>query len=238
MSKSYAYNSFRRPENCSDDKWVAINAWEYVKYQSISRAKKCQFVKCEIMAARARLKKAKMGAPHNHKRIGETWDANKLALVLKDILVIKDFAVISGGWAWHFMTPVGHEELKHAHDHKDLDIIVQPKDTWNIISLLLELGYQRCYTRHDCNTFFRCEKHSEEVGKIVIDVFIEDVPFIEAQGVKVVEPEYLLSLYGIKHMSESCFAVTIARELLSLQINPVDNPHMADYNKFKSNKEK
>lgn len=66
----------------------------------------------------------------------------------------------------------------------------------------------------------------------LLDVFVENVPSIEASGIRVVEPGYLLSLYGHKHTCGLCFAVRIARRLLASGENPAGHPAMADYRPF------
>jgi hypothetical protein len=68
----------------------------------------------------------------------------------------------------------------------------------------------------------------------MLDLFIAEVPFVETQGFRVVEPKYLLSLYGAIHGSDQCFSVHIARRLVAQDINPVGRPEMADYSEFLS----
>ncbi len=41
---------------------------------------------------------------------------------------------LSGGWAWHFMTPAPHVELKQARDHKDVDVFVAPANVSDELS--------------------------------------------------------------------------------------------------------
>ena len=69
-----------------------------------------------------------MGNPHNRERYGETWPQHKIDASLVELEEIRDWITISGGWAWHFMSPQGHVELKHAHDHKDIDVFVEPEN--------------------------------------------------------------------------------------------------------------
>ncbi|WP_293127317.1 hypothetical protein [Okeania sp. SIO1I7] len=38
---------------------------------------------------------------HNPERLGELWDSTRLTIILDKI-------VLSGGCAWHFMTPENH----------------------------------------------------------------------------------------------------------------------------------
>ena len=45
---------------------------------------------------------------HNPERLGELWDNTRLTIILDEINKISDKIVLSGGWAWHFMTPENH----------------------------------------------------------------------------------------------------------------------------------
>ncbi|NET46989.1 hypothetical protein [Okeania sp. SIO2B3] len=55
----------------------------------------------------------------------------------------------------------------------------------------------------------------------MLDLFVAEVPTIKVNNFSVVEPKFLLFLYGIKHSSNHCFAVQIAHQLLQQGINPV-----------------
>ncbi len=172
-------------------------------------------------------------------RLGEKWNETRMAIILEEISAIRDCVVISGGWAWHFMTPPGHTELKHAHDHRDADLFVAPKAVANLLALLKNRGYKKTWTRFDrmssSQAFSRHTKHvrtRDEIVKVMLDLFVAEVPFVEVQGFKVVEPKYLLSLYGTLHGSDKCFSVRIAKQLIAAGINPVGRPEMADYRKF------
>jgi hypothetical protein len=177
-----------------------------------------------------------MADPHNPQRYGETWDPHKLAVMEAEVRLLACLGVISGGWAWHFMAPKGHPEYKHGHDHKDIDLMVPQADGAIVFHDLRDLGYQHVRTTYDTpdSSFFRYEKTVEEAGKppvkVQVDVFIETVPYIDIPeaGVRVVEPKYLLSLYGVKHSSESCWAVLAARKLLAQGISPVGRPELAE----------
>jgi hypothetical protein len=180
-----------------------------------------------------------MAAPHNPARIGEQWNLQQIAVIQQEIEAIKDYVVLSGGWAWHFMTPPGHSELKHAHDHKDADLFVEPSLFGTLAALLKSRGFQRTWTRFDSSpgseTFYRYTRIVETSPppiKVMFDLFAETVPCVEAQGMRVVEPRYLLSLYGNKLSSDLCFSVQIARKLLTQGQNPVGHPAMADYTAF------
>lgn len=163
-----------------------------------------------------------MGDPHNPKRAGEVWDQDRINVQLGELEAIKDLVVLSGGWAWHFMSPPGHKEIKTQHDHKDVDIFVKPGQFEELRLRLVLRGFQRQRTQYDnpSGDFYRFTLYYDG-GKVVYDVFLEDVPFIEVDGFKVVEPNKLISLYGIKHTSEQCLAVQAARKLLKNNISPV-----------------
>ncbi len=56
------------------------------------------------------------------------------------------------------------------------------------------------------------------------DIFTEAVPSVEtASGGDVVEPQFLFSLYGMKHSSIECFSVAIAKDLIARGESPVGN---------------
>ena len=174
-----------------------------------------------------------MGAPHNPKRYGETWDPAHLAVLAAEIEAVREQVVVSGGWAWHYLTPP-HAELKHAHDHKDADLFVAPETVTTLMERLLERGYGRVWTRFDgaSDDFHRYVRVVSDI-KVIFDVFTGTVPsIVTASSVRVVEPSHLLSLYGVKHSSAECFAVQIARRLLSQGVSPNGHAAMADYREF------
>jgi len=170
-----------------------------------------------------------MGDPHNPKRAGERWDQTRIDAQLKELKAIKEFVVISGGWAWHFMSPKGHPEIKTQHDHKDIDIFVDPGDFAELRQMLVERGFKRARTQYDSPSgkFYRFTKYIED-GKIVFDVFLEQVPYIQLHGFNVVEPETLLSFYGSKHSSHECLAVQEAKKLVAKGISPVGRPELVE----------
>lgn len=177
-----------------------------------------------------------MGEPHNPARLGELWDETRLAVILDEIRGVRESVVLSGGWAWHFMTPAGHVEYKHAHDHKDADLFVPPSDIASLLIRLKDRGYEHTWTRFDrlpgSKDFARYTRTVEVQGrriKVMLDLFIEDVPSIEVSGYRVLEPSFLLAQYGNRHGSDQCFSVRIARRLLGRGISPVGHPEMADY---------
>lgn len=183
-----------------------------------------------------------MGAPHNTKRYGETWDSAELAAMQQEIEAVQDLVIVSGGWAWHFLSPP-HPELRHAHDHKDADLFAAPDEVWELMTRLTERGYQKTWTRFDDQSqdFHRYVKTIEQGAdtasavKIIFDVFTQAVPFVMTDaGVRVVEPGFLLSLYGVKHGSGACFSVQIAKALLAQGNNPLGRAEMADFGPFLS----
>lgn len=170
-----------------------------------------------------------MGDPHNPKRAGELWNQERIEVQLVEIAKIKDLIVLSGGWAWHFMSIPGHKEVKTHHDMKDVDIFVKPEEFETLRQKFIELGYQRQHTQWDnpSGKFYRFTKYYDG-GKIVFDVFLEDIPYVDVNTYKVVDPIKLVSLYGIKHSSEQCLAVQAARLLITKGINPIGRPELTN----------
>ena len=174
-----------------------------------------------------------MGANHNIKRYGEVWPSFRIEKGLAILLQLKSYVVISGGWAWHFMSPENHMEYKHAHDHKDIDIFVHPKDVAQVMVILLEYGFQKVWTRYDHlpsqENFRRYEKvdwlaNGKQI-RITIDFFeSKTIKTISHKGWTIVEPSTLLSFYSNIHSSDKCWAVKAALSLLEKRINPVGHP--------------
>jgi hypothetical protein len=134
---------------------------------------------------------------------------------------VAPYAVVSGGWAWHFLSPP-HEELKLFHDHKDLDLLVPPERAGALVAALKARGYAPCWTRFDAaSTNFRRYEARVEGVKVLVDVFVEPVDSVEASGVRVVAPATLLGFYRRKvHATDDCVAVRAARELLARGLDP------------------
>ncbi|HET6384940.1 MAG TPA: hypothetical protein VFJ58_16215 [Armatimonadota bacterium] len=178
-----------------------------------------------------------MAAPHRKDRYGETWDPAQIAALSTEIHKVREWAVISGGWAWHYMSPP-HAEYKHAHDHKDVDLLIPRRSFAALMAAVQAAGYQREWTRFDGLTpdFYRYATVVPGGGrpvKVLFDIFVEDAPWVETpSGMRVVEPGYLLSLYGKKHSSDLCFSVQIARDLVRRGENPVGHPAMAEFGRF------
>lgn len=174
-----------------------------------------------------------MPAKHNPERYGELWNQKKIDIMKAELVLLKDNSALftlSGGWAWHAMSPE-HEELKHCHDHKDIDMFVHPQCVTMTFWALQYSGYEKEETIYDNHLFHRYVK-TVDGEKVILDVFTGDVPRFGGNGFSIVEPEHLLSLYGKIHQTVNCFSVTIARELLAKGIHPYNRPEMVDYTRF------
>ncbi|MHC4181319.1 MAG: hypothetical protein ACYSWU_27800 [Planctomycetota bacterium] len=128
------------------------------------------------------------------------------------------------------MSPRGHAELKHAHDHKDIDVFVAPQDVAVVVATLKDRGFQKVWTKYDrlpSDEDFRRYEKTVEVDvarpvRVTIDFFVrDDVPHRKIDGWKVVEPRFLLSLYSNIHSSDNCFAVQAAAKLVENGTDPV-----------------
>lgn len=169
-----------------------------------------------------------MGDPHRKDRYGEVWPQRRIDAYLGELYLIAPDVVLSGGWAWHFLSPAGHPEFRHAHDHKDVDLFVPPERVASVCMDLEEMGFVKVHTRFDAKPskeeFRRYEKVVEERGpdpfRITIDFFVRAVPFRQIGDYRVIEPVELLKLYGKIHSSENCWAVTAARKLLAQGLDP------------------
>jgi len=170
-----------------------------------------------------------MADAHNKKRYGETWNQDVIDLYLEKLEAIKNYAIFSGGWAWHFMSPIDHKELKHAHDHKDVDIFVNKEDVVTVISILKSIGFEKVHTRFPAGEadFRRYELYKDN-KKLIIDFFVGNPPFIIVNGFKVIEPNYLLSLYKSIHSSDNCFAVKAAYEIIKNGENPIGRKELVE----------
>ncbi|WP_445455179.1 hypothetical protein [Flavobacterium sp. HNIBRBA15423] len=178
-----------------------------------------------------------MGAPHNKNRYGELWNQNRIEEGLKILGLLKDFIVISGGWAWHFMSVPNHKEYKHAHDHKDIDIFVHPNNVSKVMEILLENHFEKVWTRYDYlyseENFRRYEKTVERNGekpfRVTIDFFEKtDLKTENCNGFTVVAPAMLLSFYSNIHSSDKCWAVKKAKEFLEKGINPIGRKELSE----------
>lgn len=178
-----------------------------------------------------------MADPHNPRRYGETWPQGRIDASLVELQEIRPLIVLSGGWAWHFLSPKDHTELKHAHDHKDIDIFVEPENVAAVVSILKSRKFRKVATKYDRfpseEDFRRYEKTVEtepnKTTRVTIDFFVRrGVPNREIDGWRVVEPEYLLTLYSNIHSSDKCFAVQAAHRLLEKGIDPEGRPELVE----------
>ncbi|WP_299434292.1 hypothetical protein [uncultured Aquimarina sp.] len=176
-----------------------------------------------------------MGAPHNKKRYGELWPSYRIYHALEILIPLKDLVILSGGWAWHFLSPIGHTEYKHAHDHKDIDLFVDPKHVAQVMCILQENDFLKVWTRYDNlpsdENFRRYEKtvitENERPVRITIDFFVKPhIPYRTIKGWTIVEPSYLLGLYSNIHSSDKCWAVQSAIKLLDQNIDPLDKEEL------------
>ena len=158
---------------------------------------------------------------HNPERYGELYDLNHLNNQMEELFKIKNWITLSGGWAWHFISPP-HTEYKHLHDHRDIDIFVKPEDFTTVQLTLEGNDWYRMKTKYDNNQFIRYEKINGK-RKMVIDMFKGDLPSIMAKGWKVADPIHLITLYYTVHQSDHCIAVKATRELQTKGISPIDN---------------
>ena len=192
-----------------------------------------------------------MADEHNPDRYGETWDATRIAAYLKVANILKPFVVFSGGWAWHFLSRQGHVEYKHAHDHKDLDLMVPKGCVGTVVGMLKGLGFEKVKTKYDrlpsAEEFLTCEgrgnvrppnpmgarqpecctacKGSGVVApfRLTIDFFVKDVDTLQTPGdYIVVRPDVLVSYYSTIHSSSSCWAVVAAKKLLDAGATPFE----------------
>ncbi|HEC84461.1 MAG: hypothetical protein DRR08_16105 [Candidatus Parabeggiatoa sp. nov. 2] len=187
-----------------------------------------------------------MSDPHNKNRYGEEWPQSRIDACLEELEAIKPFVIVSGGWAWHFMSPEGHVEYKHAHDHKDIDLFVRPDEVATVVSILKSRSFEKVWTKYDKlpsqEDFRRYEKRVEfddktsvklkispTSVKVTIDFFVSsEVPYREIDGWRVIEPTFLLGLYKSIHSSDNCFAVQAAARLIEQGIDPVGHPELVE----------
>jgi len=166
-----------------------------------------------------------MGDPHREDRYGEVWPAYRITTVMPGLEALRPFVTISGGWAWHFLSPVGHDEFKHAHDHKDVDLFVPKANVGAVMGILAAQGFAKATTKYDRlpspEEFRRYERTAEVAEhpggslRLTIDFFVGDHPtLVTPEGWQVVRPDVLLSFYGKVHDSDKCWAVQAASRLL------------------------
>jgi hypothetical protein len=164
---------------------------------------------------------------HNPERYGEIYTHN-MDFQFSTLERLKPWIIISGGFAWHFISPP-HVEYKHLHDHKDIDIFVSPENFTRVQLDLTEHNFYRMKTKYDSKDFIRYERILDKdlmtERKLVIDMFKGEPPSIEVKGWKLVDPNHLLSLYSV-HQSDHCVAVKASRELIKKGIDIIDNEEL------------
>lgn len=177
-----------------------------------------------------------MADPHRTDRYGQLWPQHKIGEHFPDLIRLRDLVVVSGGWAWHLMSPAGHAEYKHAHDHKDIDAFVAGPDVAALHGRLFLLGYKRVATQHDRKKTAHEFHRYERVGnvpphppfRLTIDLFVGSPPSRHLEGGwRVVDPAHLISLYKTIHGSDTCLAVKAASRLLAAGVDPVGHPDLA-----------
>lgn len=167
-----------------------------------------------------------MGDPRNPKRADEPWNLERLRISETELRALAPWVTVSGGWAWHFMAPP-HEELKLFHDHKDVDLFVEPERFPELMQQLTERGFHRTWSRFDATSthFYRYSKYVSD-AKVILDVFVRKVPSVCVGGVNVVEPATLLTFYGDIHSTDDCVSVLAARQLLARGMSPIGRPEL------------
>jgi len=155
-----------------------------------------------------------------------TWKWEKLEAQLLAVRAIKDYAVVSGGLAWHLMSPP-HEENKKVHDHSDVDLFIIPEHFATAIEILKSMDFHRWWTRYDNITpnFYRYGKTTTWTNgkrvKTELDLFVRKMPYRMVGEFKVITPEALLPLYQECHSSSRCVAVQSAIQLMKNGIDPL-----------------
>lgn len=175
----------------------------------------------------------------------ELWDTTRISAMLNELTRLKDLVTISGGYAWHLMSPP-HEERRSFHDHKDIDLFVAPSVLPALRALLNdrdwqedEQPYERQWTKYDGKSkdfsrhtaYIRSDVPGGELIKIMIDLFVREIPAIQvsdSRGIiyNVVDPVHLLPLYEHSHSSKDCVAVQAALKLVAKGISPVGRPEL------------
>ena len=167
-----------------------------------------------------------------------TWKQEKLQAQLIAVESIKDYVVVSGGLAWHLMSPP-HVENKTVHDHSDVDLFVFPEHAQTVFGILKSRGFVRLWTKYDGldKNFIRFGLTSEiptadpktpKRVKVLLDLFIEKVPYRAVGGFNVITPEALLPMYETKHASKECVAVKAATILVARGIDPLGRPELIE----------
>jgi hypothetical protein len=163
-------------------------------------------------------------------RSEDTWDETRIAAQVAEVQAFGNLVVLSGGLAWHFMSPL-HTEYRRLHDHKDVDLFVSPENVQEVLTRLQGRGFERQWTKYDRTStdFYRYTKYlAEGDGKIMIDLFIgtPTTTWLQASNVTVVEPKRLLGFYETSHSSKGCVAVQAALKLVAQGVDPIGRPEL------------
>ena len=170
-----------------------------------------------------------MGAPHNTARYGEVWPRHKIMIVARELERLRTLIVLSGGWAWHFMSVEDHAEYKHAHDHKDVDLFVHPNEATMLIRTLQAMEYVRVSTRYDTGKkdFQRYEAvaapKSEAPFKITLEQFVSLLCIARLPPLFVTVLVFLLFVWvrGCRHQSDGLSAGIKPVHLASEESNEI-----------------
>lgn len=168
----------------------------------------------------------------------QRWNPLRLQVIEQELVAFQPYVVLSGGWAWHFLTPAGHTEYVEAHDHEDADVVVLPQQVAPLMVLLTARGYERTQSLGvgsesdiDMNRYERVVRHHAEPVKVTLEMMVADVPHVEAGGFRVIEPSLLLT-HAPPYGSRACLSARIARELVARGETVAGHPAMAEYGRF------
>jgi hypothetical protein len=157
-----------------------------------------------------------------------TWKQEKLLAQIDTVRRFGNTVVVSGGLAWHMMSPPHIEDKRH-HDHSDVDLFIIPSKAREFFHILCGTGFNRYYTKYNTPNFYRYGKTiqwDKKRVKVLLDLFIEEIPFIRIGNFQVVDPKHLLPLYETTHSSKKCTAVVNATELIRKGLNPINRPEL------------
>jgi hypothetical protein len=171
------------------------------------------------------------------------WSTKRVEIYLGDLFIIAPDVVISGGWAWHFLSPPGHVETKFSHDHRDVSMFVAPSRMTSVSLDIGELGFTECVLKTDKShgkvpkdEFHRYEKFVDNVGlKMVFEVTVREVPFRTIGEYQVLDPKELLKLY--EKSTADWGAVVAARKLIAEGIDPQGRPELMGLPTLRGSKE-
>jgi hypothetical protein len=169
---------------------------------------------------------------------GQRWNPLQLQVIERELAAVQPYVLVSGGWAWHLLTPGEHTEYTQAHNHDGADLFVPPPYVAPLLALLSARGYTRVWSGFDrlpsdadFTRYARTIYGEAEPVKVVFDLFVADVPCVDVGGFRVVAPSHLLSLDG-HSSSDRCLSALIARELIARGEDVVGHPALAKFERF------